>query len=107
MRDGRAGEVAVIFVSERTDADAPGYAAAATRMERLAAAQPGYRGIVAARGTDGVGITVSYWADAAAAAAWRDHPDHQATREAGRRDWYERYEVVVADVARDYRWHRG
>lgn len=101
-----AGEIAVLFLSDRSDADAVGYAAAADAMERLAAAQPGYRGIESVRDAAGRGITISYWADERAAADWRDHPDHVAIREAGRARWYSRYEVVVTRVERGYRWAR-
>ncbi|WP_380784698.1 antibiotic biosynthesis monooxygenase [Sphingomonas sp. R86521] len=104
MNDDRNGQTAVIFVSRRTDADDEGYAAAAAAMDRLAAAQPGYRGIDSARGDDGVGVTVSYWADDAAAVAWRQHAEHTAIRERGRALWYDRYSVSVATVTRGYRW---
>jgi len=107
MSGERIGQVAVIFTSRRTAADAAGYAEAAAAMEALAAAQPGYRGIVSAREADGVGVTVSYWADEASARAWRDHPEHVRIRNAGRERWYESYEVVVASVARDYSWRAG
>ena len=80
-----AGEIAVIFVSQVTGADPDGYAAAAAAMEALAATQPGYRGIDSARGGDGLGITVSYWADEAAAVAWRKNDEHAAIRERGPR----------------------
>lgn len=103
----RTGQVAVVFVSRRNDADAAGYAAAAEAMEALVAAQPGYRGIDAARGNDGLGITVSWWADEAAAIAWRAHPAHAAIRERGRDTWYDAYEIAVATVTRSYRWLRG
>src|SRR3546814_1222979 len=63
--DDRAGQTAVIFVSQRTDADADGYDRAAQAMAALAARQPGYRGMDSVRGADGHGITVSYWADEA------------------------------------------
>ena len=99
---GAAAEIAVIFVSARTGNDPGGYAAAAGAMERLAAAQPGYRGIRAVRGADGVGITVSWWADEAAALAWRDQPDHVRIREQGRERWYGWYDVTVARVLRRY-----
>jgi len=99
-----AGEVAVIFASWRNGDDEPGYAAAAAAMDALAARQPGYRGIDSARGPDGFGITVSYWADEAAALAWREQPDHRAIREAGRARWYRHYAVTVADVTRGYGW---
>jgi heme-degrading monooxygenase HmoA len=106
MAGERTGQIAVIFVSRRSGEDAGGYAAAAAAMAELAAAQPGYRGVDSVRDGDGVGITVSYWADQASAAAWRDHPDHVRIREAGRDRWYDSYEVVVAAVARDYSWRR-
>lgn len=101
-----AGEIAVIFVSETTGADADGYAEAGATMERLAAARPGYRGIDSARGDDGIGITVSYWADEAAAVAWRADPAHTAIRDQGRGIWYRSYSLHVAAVTRSYDWRR-
>jgi heme-degrading monooxygenase HmoA len=102
----REGSVAVIFTSRRSGADEPGYAAAAAAMDALAAAQPGYLGVESARGADGVGITVSYWTDEAAALAWRAQADHAAVREHGRDRWYDWYRVEVTTVARSYRWRR-
>lgn len=99
-----AGEIAVIFVSDVTGVDSQGYAAAAAAMEALAETQPGYRGMDAARGADGLGITVSYWADEAAAVAWRKHDDHAAIRESGRGVWYRSYSLHVAQVTRSYDW---
>lgn len=96
----------MIFAAWRTRADEAGYAAAAQAMDALAAAQPGYRGIDAARGGNGFGITVSYWADEASAVAWRQHPEHAAVREAGRGRWYDAYDLHVAQVARSYGWTR-
>jgi heme-degrading monooxygenase HmoA len=104
MDDDRIGWTAVIFAAQRTGADEPGYGAASQAMCALAARQPGYRGIESARGTDGFGITVSYWADDGAAKAWRDHPQHAAIRDAGRGAWYESYRVTVARVERGYSW---
>ena len=100
------GEIAVIFRSSRNGRDEAGYRAAADAMERLATAQPGYRGIVSARDDDGQGITISYWADDAAAVAWRDHPGHAVIRDRGRALWYDRYEVIVTRIERRYRWSR-
>ena len=102
--DDRTRQIAVIFLSTRTDSDTAGYARAAEAMEKLAAEQPGYRGIDSARGADGIGITISWWADEASALAWRAHPEHAAIRERGREEWYSRYEVAVAAVGRSYAW---
>lgn len=103
----RTGQTAVIFTNRRNRADEAGYAAAAAAMEARAALQPGYRGIDSVRGTDGAGITVSWWADEASAVAWRRDLEHSAIREAGRARWYDSYEVAVATVGRSYTWTRG
>jgi len=91
---------AVIFTSLRTEGD-QGYAHMSGRMERLAAEQPGYLGIEAARDS-GSGITVSYWADEAAAAAWKQVAEHLIAQARGREVWYADYRVRVCTVSRDY-----
>ncbi len=106
MQNDRTGQIAVIFVSIRNDTDAAGYGEAAAAMGALAAAQPGYRGVDSAREAGGMGITVSYWADDAAAIAWRDHPEHTAIRERGRALWYDSYSVNIARIERAYHWTR-
>ena len=73
----------------------------------LAARQPGYLGAESARDDSGFGITVSYWRDEAAIRAWKHQAEHAATRDRGRADWYERYELRVARVERAYGWTRG
>ena len=93
---------AVVFTSVRTDADPDGYEQMAERMVELSAAQPGFLGIESARGTDGVGITVSYWDSEENIRRWRNHEQHAATRERGKREWYEHFEVRVAKVERAY-----
>lgn len=104
MEQARTGQTAVIFVNHRTSEDDAGYAAAAAAMDALAAEQPGYRGIDSVRGADGIGITVSYWADEASAIAWRNDTEHAAMREAGRGRWYRWYRLHVAEVGRSYGW---
>jgi heme-degrading monooxygenase HmoA len=91
---------AVIFTATRTDGD-HGYARMAARMFALAAEQPGYLGVEAAR-DDGLGITVSYWADEGSAAAWKQVSEHLVAQERGAEAWYDDYRVRVATVTRDY-----
>ena len=67
----------------------------------------GYLGIDSTRGEDGVGITISWWRDEAAALAWRDDPDHARIRDRGRAQWYDWYRVIVATVDRAYEWARS
>ncbi len=92
---------AVIFTSQRAPGD-EGYADMAERMVALAALQPGFLGVESARGADGVGITVSYWANEEAIAAWRAHAEHCLARELGRSRWYEGFQVRVSRVERAY-----
>ena len=92
---------AVIFSSQRTEGD-QGYAAMADRMVELARQQPGFLGVESARGADGFGITVSYWASEAAIGAWKRHAEHAATRAHGRGHWYDHFELRVAKVERAY-----
>jgi heme-degrading monooxygenase HmoA len=67
---------------------------------------PGYLGIWSTRGSDGVGITISYWESDEAARAWKNVSTHAAIREQGRASWYDWYEMVVAEVTRGYGWKR-
>ncbi|HXE58828.1 MAG TPA: antibiotic biosynthesis monooxygenase [Gemmatimonadales bacterium] len=90
---------AVIFSSQRTPGD-DGYGDMAARMMELAAGQPGFLGVESARGPDGFGITVSYWASEEAIAAWRRHAEHRIAQELGRTRWYADYSVRVARVER-------
>ncbi len=105
--------VAVIFSSQRTGAGVgpgsadDGYDAASDAMDELAARQPGYVGIEAVRGSDGFGITVSYWLTESDAQAWKAVAEHRAVQELGRTRWYVSYTVRVATVTRSYGFDRA
>ena len=92
---------AVIFSSQRNEDDSD-YGVVADRMVELAAEQPGFLGIEHCRDGDGFGITVSYWADEAAIAAWRAHAEHSVARQRGRSLYYQQFELRVARVERAY-----
>lgn len=92
---------AVIFSSSRTPGD-NGYAEMSERMVELASTQAGFLGAESVRGSDGFGITVSYWRSAEDIANWRKHAEHRVAQETGRALWYEHYELRVARVERAY-----
>ncbi len=92
---------AVIFTSTRTAAD-EGYGAVAERMVALASRQPGFLGVESARGADGLGITVSYWASLDAITAWKAQPEHRVAQSHGHAKWYEHFETRIAHVERAY-----
>jgi heme-degrading monooxygenase HmoA len=102
--------VAVIFSSLRTPAD-DGYAKTATRMDELAAEQPGYLGVEAVRATGeasetALGITVSYWRTEEDARNWKRVAEHRAAQLQGRERWYEAYTLRIAHVERVYGFER-
>ena len=94
---------AVIFTSRRNaDDEGAAYGSMAVEMDRLARLQPGYLGIEGARSRDLLGITVSYWADAEAARAWKQVAEHLGAQQLGRERWYSDYRVRIATVEREY-----
>lgn len=90
---------AVIFTSLRTDGD-NGYADMASKMVELASRQPGFLGVESAR--DGVGITVSYWADLDSIKAWKANAEHREAQDLGRKQWYSAFKTRICKVERDY-----
>lgn len=92
---------AVIFTSQRTDADR-GYDHMATRMVELAETMPGFLGVESVRGTNGLGITVSYWRSEDDIKHWKAHSEHQVAQQTGKQVWYADYALRVAKVERAY-----
>jgi len=97
---------AVIFTSKRREGDG-GYGQMATAMMKLALEHPGCLGAESARGADGLGITVAYYRDEAAIAAWKQNAQHLAAQRLGIERWYEHYELRVARVERAYAGPEG
>ena len=89
---------AVIFTAQRSLSGHDIYDITADRMVSLAQHQPGFLGVESVRGTDGIGITVSYWVDRVAIANWRQHADHLAAQALGRQEFYDWYRIRVAEV---------
>jgi heme-degrading monooxygenase HmoA len=96
---------AVIFTSRRNEQPGDDYDDTAARMFDLAAKQPGYLGVTTGS-TDGGSITISYWTDEDAIAAWKRDADHAFAQYQGRTRWYDEYEIRVARVERAYRHRR-
>ena len=94
---------AVIFTSLKTD-ESEGYNETADLMETLAKQQTGYLGYESAR--DGIGITVSYWANLEAIKLWKQQTDHAVAQQTGRKQWYKSYKVRICLVQRDYNFDK-
>ena len=90
---------AVIFTSLKTPED-NGYQQTAARMIALASKQSGFLGIESAREEEGLGITVSYWADTSSIQQWKENIEHQQAQQQGRNQWYSDFKVRIAKVER-------
>ena len=96
---------AVIFTSTRTGGD-DGYGETVALMQGLAKASSGYLGLESAQEGQ-LEITVSYWRDLEAIAAWKRQLDHAGAQRLGRELWYAAYRVRVARVERAYGFQAG
>lgn len=54
------------------------------------------------RGTPGKMLSLSYWRDERALAAWRNLAEHRAAMAVGKEEIFADYRIVVAEVSRDY-----
>lgn len=104
-RDLHPPYYAVIFANIL--ADDRGYAETADRMMALASEQAGCLGVETTRGTDGFGITVSYWEDEVSIANWKAHTEHLSAQQQGMTQFYDHYELRVARVERSYAGPEG
>jgi heme-degrading monooxygenase HmoA len=92
---------AVIFTSLRTKTG-KGYNEMAEKTMKLAIQSPGFLGVESARGTDGFGITVSYWRSEEDALHWKQNSEHMIAQRLGKQTWYQDYIIRVAKVKRSY-----
>jgi heme-degrading monooxygenase HmoA len=102
---GEEPHVACIFRSTRTNNSTIEYAEWSERMDQLVATMPGYLGHVSFREeSTGRGVTISYFESMAALEHWRQHAVHREAQTLGRSNFYEEYEVEVAEIVRHYEW---
>jgi heme-degrading monooxygenase HmoA len=47
-------------------------------------------------------VSLSFWRDEAAVAAWRQHLRHQAAQAKGKSEIFRDFRIIVAEVVRDY-----
>lgn len=91
---------AVIFTSKRSEGD-NGYAAMANELVELATQQNGFLGAESVRGSDGLGITVSYWNSLDAIQKFKDEARHAEAQRHGKNLWYTSFGLRVCKVERD------
>lgn len=96
--------IAVIFEVEPADGQKDAYFDRAAALKPELESIPGFVSIERFESlvTPGKILSLSFFRDEAAVAAWRNRPHHRTAQEAGRRDVFADYRLRVAEVLRDY-----
>jgi heme-degrading monooxygenase HmoA len=95
--------IVVIFKTHlREGADEDEYGRTSRRMHELVETIPGFISIKGYRSEDGEEIDIVRFENEQALEAWRNQPEHRATQERGRKEFYDRYSVQACRVFREY-----
>jgi heme-degrading monooxygenase HmoA len=96
--------IAVIFEVVPAEGREGDYLDHAARLKADLAGIDGFISVERFRslGTPGMLLSLSFWRDEAAVAAWRNHKPHRASQAAGRSCLFADYRLRVATVIRDY-----
>ena len=97
-------EVVLFKIRTRDDVDVAEYGAAFLRMMELVQTIPGYVSFDGYTGEDGSELAVAMFEDEGAIEAWRDQPEHVATRKRGKEEFFASYDITIATVSRRYDW---
>lgn len=74
------------------------------RAAELAPSMPGFVSYKDFTSPDGESVTVVEFETHETLAAWRDHPEHRAVQELGRRAVFAEYQIQVCDLVRQSRF---
>ncbi len=96
--------IAVIFEVRPTEGHQDAYLALAARLREDLMQMDGFISVERFQSLTDPGklLSLSFWRDEQAVAAWRNHERHRATQAAGRGGVFAEYRLRVAAVLRDY-----
>ena len=100
-------KVVLFRIHLRDDIDAGAYQRAFERMLELVQAVPGFRGIEGFTGEDGSELAVAWFDSDEAIAEWKRQPEHLATQEQARREFFTLYDITIAGTDRQCSWPAG
>ena len=96
----------VVLFRSKLVPEPEGYADMAQEMEDLAKTMPGFVDVKAYKAEDGERLTVVWWEDEETLRAWRTHARHLVAQRNGREQWYEYYDLYIAEIVRRKRFDR-
>jgi heme-degrading monooxygenase HmoA len=74
------------------------------RMLELVSGMDGFLGLEGFGGEDGSELVVAKFSTDDAIRAWKAQPEHVATQQRGRDEFFREYQLTVAAVTRSYEW---
>jgi heme-degrading monooxygenase HmoA len=93
--------IVVVFRARWRDGiDLQALEALALRMYELAASMPGFVAYKDFSAADGESVSIVEFTDAESLLAWREHPEHVAAQEQGRREFMAEYSIQVCTLQR-------
>lgn len=97
--------VVVLFhIKVRQNIDEAEYQRASEYMVELVSSVPGFVSIDGFTGEDGSELAIARFDSDDAVTAWKQHPEHVRMQERGRTEFFDAYDITVAEVSRHYRW---
>lgn len=99
-------EIVLFRIRTRPDVDERAYGEAFERMLERVQRIPGFVDITGYTGEDGSEMAIGRFESREAIEAWRDDPEHVATRRRGRAEFFDAYDITIATVWRHYDWKR-
>jgi heme-degrading monooxygenase HmoA len=94
--------VVAIFRSRlREDANLEELAVLYQRMYALVTAMPGFIGVKDFQADDGEAMAIAEFDTLEHLMAWREHPEHKAAQERGRKEFFKEYSTQVCTTVRN------
>src|SRR5580692_12720321 len=97
-------KVVLFKIRVREDIDQAEYERTFEQMLELVSTVPGFRSIEGFAGEDGSELAVAWFDSDESIAEWKRQPEHLATQEQARREFFTSYEITIADTERQYGW---
>jgi heme-degrading monooxygenase HmoA len=95
--------VTVFRARVREDADLGELEKLQQRMFDIVQRMPGFLGVKDFQAEDGEGLTIAEFDTMENQIRWRDHPEHKAAQELGRKRFFKEYSVQVCELVRGSR----
>ena len=98
--------VLVVFRSRLRPEHADEFHALAAEMLAVARSMPGFVSYKSFGSEDGERCSIIEFESSEHLRAWREHPEHRAAQERGRKRFYEEYSLHVTEPVRESRFER-